>query len=89
MKLNRSRGIDRDCCGIVAVIDAGSDQLPVLDMGASPYRVESGPAVQGADLELRHLRTVGQGEFSRSVDIAWDDRGILFDSLDDPWRMKF
>jgi hypothetical protein len=46
--------------------------------------VESGPKTPGADLlELRYLRTVGQGELSRPVEIAWDARGTPFDSRDD------
>jgi hypothetical protein len=46
--------------------------------------VESGPKTPGADLlELRYLRTVGQGERSRPVEIAWDVRGSPFDSRSD------
>jgi hypothetical protein len=51
--------------------------------------VESGPKTPGADLlELRYLRTVGQGELSRPVEIAWDARGTPFDSRDD-LQMEF
>jgi hypothetical protein len=32
--------------------------------------VESGPEAAGAEIELRHLRTVGQGELSRLVEAA-------------------
>ncbi len=81
-KLNRPQGIDRDSRGIVYVADTGNNRVLVLEV-AERSRVESGPADLGSELELRYLRTVGQGELSRPFDLAWDDRGTPFDSLDD------
>lgn len=81
-KLNRPQGIDRDSRGIVYVADTDNNRVLVLEV-AERSRVESGPADLGSELELRYLRTVGQGELSRPFDVAWDDRGTPFDSLDD------
>lgn len=81
-KLNRPQGIDRDSRGIVYVADTDNNRVLVLEVAERP-RVESGPADLGTEIELRYLRTVGQGELSRPYDVAWDDRGTPFDSLDD------
>ncbi|MCI0695006.1 T9SS type A sorting domain-containing protein [candidate division KSB1 bacterium] len=81
-KLNRPQGIDRDSRGIVYVADTGNNRVLVLEV-AERSQVESGPADLGTEIELRYLRTVGQGELSRPFDVAWDDRGTPFDSLDD------
>lgn len=81
-KLNRPQGIDRDSRGIVYVADTGNNRVLMLEVAEKP-KVESGPADLGTEIELRYLRTVGQGELSRPSDVAWDDRGTPFDSLDD------
>jgi len=81
-KLNRPQGIDRDSRGIVYVADTGNNRVLVLEVAERP-QVESGPADLGTEIELRYIRTVGQGELSRPYDVAWDDRGTPFDSLDD------
>jgi hypothetical protein len=64
------------------VADTGNNRVLVLEVAEKP-KVESGPADPGTEIELRYLRMVGQGELSRPYDVAWDDRGTPFDSLDD------
>jgi len=69
-----------DSCGIVEVINTGKDGVPVFEMSECFSRVESGPLMRAPNFELRYLRTVGQGELTRPLEVAWDDRGSLFDS---------
>jgi hypothetical protein len=60
-KVNRQQGIDRDDRGIIAVAGTSKQLCSCWKrMGASPSRVESGPADPGTELELRILGRLGR-----------------------------
>jgi hypothetical protein len=71
-KLNRPMGIDRDSRGYVYVADTGNNRVLVLQLTGGV-----------GDLTLRYFTSLGEGELSLPYDVAWDDRGTPFDTVDD------
>jgi len=72
LALNRPQGIVVDPQGIVYVADMGNSRVLALKL--------SGPA---KDLKLSYLATIGGNTLSQPTELAWDDRGTIFDPSDD------
>ena len=72
LALNRPQGIVVDPQGIVYVADMGNSRVVALKL--------SGPA---KDLKLSYLATIGGNTLSQPTELAWDDRGTIFDARDD------
>jgi len=72
LALNRPQGIVVDPQGIVYVADMGNSRVLALKL--------SGPA---SDLKLSYLATLGGNALSQPTELAWDDRGTIFDTSDD------
>ena len=72
LALNRPQGIVVDPQGIVYVADMGNSRVLALKL--------SGPA---KDLKLSYLATIGGNTLSQPTELAWDDRGTIFDARDD------
>jgi sugar lactone lactonase YvrE len=70
--LNRPQGIVVDPQGIVYLADMGNSRVLALQL--------SGPA---NDLKLSYLATIGAHILSQPTELAWDDRGTIFDASDD------
>jgi sugar lactone lactonase YvrE len=72
LPLNRPQGIVVDPNGVVYVADTGNSRVLVLKL--------SGPA---NDISLSYLGAIGGNELSQPTELAWDDRGTIFDARDD------
>ncbi len=72
LPLNRPQGIVVDPPGSVYVADAGNSRVLVLKL--------SGPA---NDLRLSPIGAIGGAELLQPTELAWDDRGSIFDASDD------
>jgi flagellar hook assembly protein FlgD len=72
LPLNRPQGIAVDPQGLVYVADAGNSRVLALKL--------SGPV---NDLKLSYLGAIGVGELAQPTELAWDDRGTIFDAGDD------
>jgi len=70
--LNRPQGIAVDPQGIVYVADMGNSRVLALKL--------NGPA---KDLKLSYLATIGGNTLAQPTEVAWDDRGTIFDARDD------
>ncbi len=70
--LRRPHGIAVDASGFVYLADTGNRRVLVLKL--------SGPADQ---LTLSYVGTLGRKELSQPMEVAWDDRGTIFNSADD------
>jgi flagellar hook assembly protein FlgD/DNA-binding beta-propeller fold protein YncE len=72
LALNRPQGIVVDPQGIVYVADMGNSRVLALKL--------SGPA---KDLKLSYFATIGANALAQPTELAWDDRGTIFDASDD------
>ncbi len=72
IKLLRPHGIAVDANGTVYVADTGNRRVLVLEF--------NGPASQ---LELSYVGSLGENELSQPMEVAWDDRGTIFNGRDD------
>jgi hypothetical protein len=71
-RLLRPHGLAVDANGLVYVADTGNRRILVLKL--------SGPADQ---LELSYAGQLGGEELSQPMEVAWDDRGTIFNDSDD------
>jgi sugar lactone lactonase YvrE/flagellar hook assembly protein FlgD len=72
LPLNRPQGIAVDPNGVVYVADTGNRRILVLKL--------SGPA---QNISLAYLAAIVGDELSQPTELAWDDRGSIFDPSDD------
>lgn len=72
MALQRPNGIVTDQQGFVYVADTGNRRVLVLQL-AGPVH----------DLALIYRGVIGQEELLQPMELAWDDRGTIFDKSDD------
>jgi sugar lactone lactonase YvrE len=70
LALNRPHGIVVDAQGLVYVADTGNGRVLALKLNGPQH-----------DLRLSYLGAIG--ELSQPTELAWDDRGTIFDFSDD------
>lgn len=70
--LQRPTGIVTDQRGFVYVADTGNRRVLILQLAGAAH-----------DLSLVYRGVIGQDELLQPVELAWDDRGTIFDKSDD------